>query len=190
MRKITQDQIELFNIAFYIERLVTQKQKFELKFKPTIIKNTNNSFDIIHTQNEMEPEVDEPVYNIYDKRTNACVLKEVQEKEIYDFINKEFDDYLDWREHLIKFNEDFIVEIEQIEKYQRTLKQLDYDLINNYYDLSEMEDAYVKKEPSSHQTCDDELIGYIRNKQTHEIVFKFTDVWALSSFILQKNKPK
>ena len=189
MKAITQDKIELFNLAFYIERLITQKQHFELKFKPTIFKNTNNSFDIIHTQNKMETEIDEPVYNIYDKRTNTCVLKEVREREIYDFINKKFDDYLDWREHLIKFNENFIVEIEQIEKYRRTLKQLDYDLISNYYDLSEMEDAYVKKEPNSHQTYDDKIVGYIRNKQTHEIVFKFTDVWALSSFILKKNKP-
>ena len=90
---------------------------------------------------------------------------------------------------MIKFNENFILEIEQIETYRLTLKQLDYDLISNYYDLSEMEDAYIKKEPNSYQTCDDGVVGYIRNKQTHEVVFKFTDVWALSSFILQKNKP-
>lgn len=55
MKNITQDKIELFNLAFYIERLVIQKQQFKLKFKPTIIKNTNNSFDITHTQSEMEP---------------------------------------------------------------------------------------------------------------------------------------
>lgn len=103
MVNINQEQIELFNDNFNIERHFTQKQHFSLKFEQTIFKDITD-FEVIKNQNEDPFEDAVPTYHVYDKKTQDCVLKDATQNDINDFIKNKMDLYLKWQPDIIKFN--------------------------------------------------------------------------------------
>ena len=182
MKNITREQIELFNDNFYIEQHFTQKQHFSLKFEQTIFKDITG-FEVIKTQNKNPIEDDVPTYHVYDKKTQDCVLKDATQSDINDFVKNKMDLYLKWQPDIIKFNENFLVDIEEIKRFRGTLKRVNYHILRENYGIDEFERDYLKDHPYETQNCEDILVGYVIDKRTKEKVLEFNDVWELIDFI-------
>ena len=182
MNNITQEKIQLFNNNFYIERQFIQKQQFSLEFQQSILE-ASNGYGVIKPQNESEIEDDNHTYYVYDKKNQDCILKDVTNREINNFIKNKMEDYLQWQPDIIKFNENFLVEIEEINRYRSTLKKVNYHILSENYTINEFDKAYIKQDRYTTQNCEDILIGYVLDKQTKEKVLEFDNVWTLIDFI-------
>lgn len=186
MLNINREQIKLFNDNFNIERHFTQRQHFSLKFEQTIFKDITD-FEVIKNQTEDTIENDKPTYHIYDKKTQDCVLKDATQNDINDFIKNKMDFYLKWQPDIIKFNENFLVSIEEIKRYRGTLKRVNYRILRENYAIDEFERDYLKDHPYETQNNEDILVGYVLNKRTKEQVLEFNDVWELNDFIQENS---
>lgn len=91
--------------------------------------------------------------------------------------------YLKWQPDIIKFNENFLVNIEEIKRYRGTLKRVNYRILRENYAIDEFERDYLKGHPYETQNNEDILVGYVLNKRTKEQVLEFNDVWELNDFI-------
>jgi len=91
--------------------------------------------------------------------------------------------YLKWQPDIIKFNENFLVDIEEIKRYCGTLKRVNYRILRENYAINEFENDYLKDHTYETQNCEDILVGYVLNKRTKEKVLEFNDVWELIDFI-------
>lgn len=182
MGKINREQIELFNDNFNIERHFTQKQQFSLKFEQTILQDIAD-LKVIKNQTEDAIKNNEPTYHVYDKKTQDCVLKDATQSDINDFIKNKMDLYLKWQPDIIKFNENYLVNIEEIKRYRGTLKRVNYRILRENYAIDEFENDYLKENPYETQNNEDILVGYVLNKRTKEQVLEFNDVWELNEFI-------
>ena len=105
METIPQNDLIVFNHYFYIERIITHRQRFVLK---PLIKNINN-FNDVDMQNELETETEEPIYNLYHKKTKFCILKNIGEREIRNFIKHRMETFLAYHEKIAKFNERYFI---------------------------------------------------------------------------------
>lgn len=182
MKNLTREEIELFNDNFHIERHFTQKQNFLLEFKQTILQDIAD-LKVIENQTEDTFEKNVPTYHIYDKKTQDCVLKDATQNDINDFIKNKMDLYLKWQPDIIKFNENYLVNIEEIKRYRGTLKRVNYRILRENYAIGEFENDYLKENPYETQNNEDILVGYVLNKRTKEQVLEFNDVWELNDFI-------
>ena len=182
MVNINREQIEIFNNNFHIERHFTQKQNFLLEFKQTILQDIAD-VKLIQNENENAIENDKPTYHVYDKKTQDCVLKDANQSDINDFIKNKMDRYLKWQPDIIKFNENFLIDIEEIKRFRGTLKKVNYRILRENYAIDEFERDYLKDHPYETQNCEDILVGYVIDKRTKEKVLKFNDVWELIDFI-------
>jgi len=182
MKNLTREQIELFNDNFHIERHFTQKQNFLLEFKQTILQDIAD-LKVIENQTDDTIENDKATYHIYDKKTQDCVLKDATQNDINDFIKNKMDLYLKWQPDIIKFNENFLVNIEEIKRYRGTLKRVNYRILRENYAIDEFERDYLKDHPYETQNNEEVLVGYVIDKSTKEKVLEFNDVWELNDFI-------
>lgn len=189
MVNINREQIELFNDNFNIERHFTQKQNFLLEFKQTILQDIAD-LKVIENQNENPFEEDIPTYHVYNKKTQDCVLKDATQSDINDFIKNKMDLYLKWQPDIIKFNENYLVDIEEIKRYRGTLKRVNYRILKENYAIDEFERDYFKDHPYETQNNEEVLVGYIINKHTKEKVLEFNDVWELIDFIQSNSNLK
>ena len=182
MKNLTREQIELFNDNFHIERHFTQKQNFLLEFKQTILQDITD-LKVIENQTEDTIENDKPTYHIYDKKTQDCVLKDATQNDINDFIKNKMHLYLKWQPDIIKFNENYLVDIEEIKRYRGTLKRINYRILRENYAIDEFEKDYLKDHPYETQNNEEVWVGYVIDKNTKEKVLEFNDVWELNDFI-------
>lgn len=182
MKNLTREQIELFNDNFHIERHFTQKQNFLLEFKQTILQDIAD-LKVIENQTEDTIENDKPTYHIYDKKTQDCVIKDATQNDIYYFIKAQMDLYLQRQPDIIKFNENYLVNIEEIKRYRGTLKKVNYRILRENYAIDEFERDYLKDHPYETQNNEEVLVGYVIDKSTKEKVLEFNDVWELNDFI-------
>lgn len=189
MKNITREQIELFNDNFHIERHFTQKQNFLLEFKQTILQDIAD-LKVIKNQTEDAIENDKPTYHVYDKKTQDCVLKDATQREIDYFIKNQMELYLKWQPDIIKFNENFLVDIEEIKGVRGTMKRVNYRILKENYAIDEFERDYLKDHSYETQNCEDILVGYVIDKRTKEKVLEFNDVWELQDFIQSNSNPE
>ena len=185
MKNLTREQIELFNDNFHIERHFTQKQNFLLEFKQTILQDIAD-LKVIENQTEDTIENNKPTYHIYDKKTQDCVLKDATQNDINDFIKNKMHLYIKWQPDIIKFNENYLVNIEEIKRYRGTLKRVNYRILRENYAIDEFERDYLKDHPYETQNNEEVLVGYVIDKRNKKRIFEFNDVWELNDFI-QKN---
>ena len=183
METIPQNDLIVFNHYFYIERIITQRQHFKLK---PLIQNFNdlNEYD---RQTELETEVDKPTYNIYHKKTKVCVLKNIGEREIRNFIKHRMNNLLNYHEKIVEFNKRYFVKIKNIETLTRTLNDINDKLLLNY-ELTEYEDYYDQKNLYSPHEFEKTAIAYVYDKKTKELVAEFDEDWKLCDFVLEETE--
>lgn len=179
MENIKTTELFLFNHEFYIERVITQRQHFALK---SLIKNLNN-LNNLDIQNELEAEIDEPVYNLYHKNTKICVLKNIGEREIKNFIKHRMEKFLSYHEKLVEFNKRYFIKIKNIETLTRTLNDINDKLLFNY-ELTEYEDYYDQRGLYSPHEIEKTAVAYVYEKKTGELVAEFDEDWKLCDFVL------
>lgn len=183
MESIHQNDLIVFNHYFYIERVITQRQHYLLK---PLIKNINH-LDEFYMQNELETEIDKPVYNLYHKKTKVCVLKNIGEREIENFIKFDMEKFLSYHEKIVEFNKQYFIKIKNIETLTRTLHDINDKLLFNY-ELTEYEDYYEKRNLYSPHEIEKTAVAYVYNKKTGELVAEFDEDWKLCDFVLDDTK--
>ena len=183
MENIKPTELFLFNHEFYIERVITQRQHFVLK---PLIKNINNlnNFDM---QSELETETEKPVYNLYHKKTKVCVLKNIGEREIENFIKHRMEKFLSYHEKIVEFNKHYFIKIENTKTLTRTLNDINDKLLFNY-ELTEYEDYYEQNNLYSPHEFEKTAVAYVYNKKTGELVAEFDEDWKLCDFVLDDTK--
>ena len=179
MESIPQNDLFVFNHNFYIERVITHRQHFMLK---PLIKNFNdlNEYD---RQTELETETEKPFYNLYHKNTNVCVLKNIGEREIRNFIKYDMEKFLSYHEKIVEFNKRYFIKVKSSETITRTLNDINNKLLFNY-ELTEYEDYYDQRKLYSPHEIEKTAVAYVYDKQTGELVAEFDEDWKLCDFVL------
>lgn len=183
MENIKPTELFLFNHEFYIERVITQRQHFVLK---PLIKNINNLNDF-DMQKEIETEIDEPIYNLYHKKTKFCILKNIGEREIRNFIKQHMEKFLSYHEKLVEFNKRYFIKIKTIETLTRTLNDINDKLLFNY-ELTEYEDYYEQNNLYSPHEFKKTAVAYVYDKKTGKLVAEFDEDWKLCDFVLDNKE--
>lgn len=183
MESIHQKDLIVFNHYFYIERVITQRQHFVLK---PLIKNINNLNDF-NMQNEIETEIDKPIYNLYHKKTKVCVSKNIGEREIENFIKFDMDKVLSYHEKIVEFNKSYFIKVKSSNTITRTLNEINDKLLLNY-ELTEYEDYYSQKNLYSPHETEKTAVAYVYDKKNGELVAEFDEDWKLCNFVLDDKK--
>lgn len=183
MESIPQNDLIVFNHYFYIERIITQRQHFVLK---PLIENINH-LDEFDMQNEIETQTDEPIYNLYHKKTKVCVLKNIGERDIKNFIKHRMEKFLSHHEKLVEFNKHYFIKIKNTETLTRTLNHIDDKLLFNY-ELTEYEDYYEQRKLYSPHEIEKTAVAYVYDKKTEKLVAEFDEDWKLCNFVLDNKE--